>query len=236
MGSLTRSQIVDEGMLQAGRSDLEARMNVYLNAWLRSQYTAWDWPFLHRRKTGLALTAGLTTVSVGNGSSSITAEIKKILDPIYVYDSTYSTKCRARIRQLTGGDVYFDETVNNPATWRGLPTQFKVKADTALWGKWSLIPMPFPDRDYLATFDYIETPANIDVSSSGDSTIPIYPNDRTMIQAVVSETCKYAYGSDSPQFAAAMDLLSSMVVDDRMKFGQVHGTNDLVQLDSDTFR
>lgn len=231
MGQLTRLQIVTQGQLQAGRDDLATPLNIYFNAWLRSQYAAWPWPFLVRKQTGLALAAGAASISFGAGAT-VTPEVQRIIDPIFVYDSTYTTKARSRIRQLTSGDLLEDETINNPAIWRGLPTTFKVRADPTLWGKWTLVPIPIPDRNYLLTFDYLHQPADV----AADATVPIYPNDRTMIQAVFSETLKYANGADDPAYQQALDVLGAMTIDDRVKYGVVPGTNDVVQLDQSIFR
>lgn len=236
MSKLTRLQIVTTGMLKGGRDDLASVMNERLNSWLRKEYASWPWTFLKRKKTGLVLATATTSLTIGAGSSSITEEIQRVLDPILVYNSTYSTKARARISQLVGGGIDFDEIVNNPLTNIGIPTRFKVRADTATWGKWNLIPFPVPDRDLLLTFDYLTLPADIDTSTAGDSEIPLYPSDRTMIQAVLTETLLDANGADDSAYNAALDLLGSYTIDDRVKYGQVPGDNDLVQLDPGVFR
>lgn len=232
MGALTRGTIVSEGGLQAGDTSLGTRMNAALNAWLRSMYAAWPWPFLERRKSGLALAAGDTSVAVGGGSGGVTPQIQRILNPIYVYNSAYSKRGRATIRQLTGGPIDLDESANSSSVGRGMPAAFKVRGKSTGFGVWDLIPYPVPDAAYLLAFDYLELPADL----SSDSDIPLYPNDRTMIQLVMSEVLKYKEGADGPGYQGALQVLGSMVGEDRAKFGVVPGTNDLVQLDADVFR
>lgn len=235
MGQLTRTQIVTQGMLLAGRDDLASVVNVDFNAWLRSVYMGWPWTFLKAKKTALSLVTGATSVAVGGGSGGVTLGIQKILQPILVYNSTNTTRFKADIQQLTGGGVEWDETVNPSATWRGIPQKFKVQ-QRSTWGSWDLIPAPFPDKDYLLTFYYLAQPADIDTTSSGDSTVPIYPNDRTMIQACMAQTLLYKEGADDSSYRAALDVLDAQVINDRVKYGAVPGDNDLVQLDSSVFR
>ena len=236
MAKLTRLQIVTAGMLQGQRDDLASVLNEWFNVWLRKEYAAWPWTFLKRKKSAFALASGITSLAVGAGSGSVTEEIQKILDPILIYNSDYSVKQRARIKQLTGGGVDFDEIINNPTTTIGVPSQFKVRADESTWGKWNLIPYPIPDRALLLTFDYIVQPADIDTSTAGDASVPLYPSDRTMIQSVLVETLRYSNGADSADYQQALDLLGGYTIDDRVKYGQVPGDNDLIQLDSSVFR
>ena len=231
MGQLTRAQIVDEGINLAGNSQLTTRANTWLNAWLRSQYAAWPWPFLHKRISGVALASASTSLLLGAGSNGVTAEIRRVLDPIQLYDSAYSLKGQLRIRPNNGANPLWDESSNNPSL-TGLPSHIKVAQDT-LWGRWKLYPWPIPQTNYLLAIDYLEAPADL----SADASVPIYPNDRTMIQAVYTDALKYEQaGEDMTQYRAELEVLGRMVVDDRMKYGDVTGTNDQLGLDTNTFR
>ncbi len=232
MGQLTRLQLLDEGGARGGNQDINARSLFDLNAWLRSTYAAWPWPWLQTRASGISLPSGTQSLTVGKGSSGITLEIQRILDPIKVYNSSYSTKGVARIMQLTNsGEDWDDETLQNPATFRGLPGKFKIRS-SGLWGQWNLIPLPFPDRDYLITFDYLKQPADL----ASDSDVPPYPNDETLIQVVQTAVTKYSNSPSHPDYLESLGILQSMYVADKVKYGQVPGTNDLLQLDPDTFR
>jgi hypothetical protein len=230
MGIYTRAQLITKGILTAGRDDLASPIGDNFDVWLRSVYAMWPWPFLIRRKSALSLPTGTQSLSVGAGASGITAEIQRLIEPIWVYDSTYATKSLAKIRQLTGRQ-WTDEDINDPATFRGLPGEFKARADTSTWGKWSLIPIARPDKDYLISFDYLEMPV-----APLDTDKPFYPNDRTMLQAIFSETLKYTKGADSPDYQQALELLVAQINDDKMKFGQSPGINDLLQLDPGIFK
>lgn len=228
MGQLTRDTLISEALLIAGDDSLSTRAVVWLNAWLRSQYRAWPWPFLHKRVSGLALNAGVQSLTLGNGSGGVALEIQRILDPIFVYDSSYSTRHRARIVNVHTHDLGADETVNNPASYRGLPGQFKVRA-ASTWGQWIIYPTPIPDKAYLLAVDYLEQPADL----SGGSLIPVYPNDRTLIQSIVASAYQFM---DDERYGDALQILGAMTIDDRGKYGEVAGTNDQLGLDPGVFR
>lgn len=203
--------------------------NVWLNAWLRSQYGAWPWPFLCRRITSVALGAGVNSLTIGNGNAGVTPEIQEVRDPLWVYTSDYGKRGKARIRSLIDGQESLDETINNPATNVGMPTLFKVRANPTTIGAWDLIPTPVPDVAYLLAIDYIEQPLDITVGS----TRPRYPNDRTMIQFIVSAALQYL--DRRADYAKENDVLTEMAVYDRVKYGGVTGTNDSSPLDGGVF-
>lgn len=230
MGQLSHDTIISEALLKAGKepSTLSTRATVWLNARLRGLYKGWAWPYLQRRIDSLALTTGTASLSLGAGAGGVTEEIKLIRSPILVYKSDYTVRVYAHIEELQGdfGDAGYDTTAQ-----RGVPNRFKVRADTSLWGKWTLRPIPVPDRDLLLVVDYQIQPANI----SG-STVPLYPNDRTLIAGVMADAFIYMYGPDSAEAAAAEDEFSALAARDRAEYGGVPGTNDLLGLDSSVFR
>lgn len=229
MGQLTRSQIVSNGLQLAGDTSLTTLGNVWLNMWLRQQYASWSWPFLFRSAIGVSLTSGSTSLSVGAGSNGITLEIQKIIDPIWVYDSAYNTKVMARVRTLAGSpDINTEERIYTAAQAQGTPTTFKVRPDSSTWGKKTLVPFPIPDKNYLLAFDYLEQPADI----SSDGTVPLYPNDMTMIQAVKYHALDYLKAGAGD----ALQVLIQMQVKDRVSYGEEPGVGDEILLDVDSFR
>jgi hypothetical protein len=232
MGIRTRAVLVSEGLLMAGNESLTTRANIWLDDWLRNVYRSWPWPFLNRRASGIALAAGTTALTIGGGSGGITLDIQRLIDPLYVYNSTKTAKQRARIVALNAGPIDQDESVLDSTLGRSIPIQFKARANSALWGKWDLIPYPVPDVAYLLAFDYLEQPANL----ASDSTIPLYPNDRTMMWAVMAAALVYTEGVESPPAQAALSAVDGMVVQDRMKYGEVPGINDVWGLDPNVFR
>lgn len=229
MGQLTRDEIVSNGLNLAGKTSLTTLANTWLNAWLKSTYEAWPWPFLLKQATGISLTSGATSLTLGSGSGGISGLIQNIFDPIFVYSSDFRTRGEARVRQLLTGPVEKENYVSDPTTIKGLPSQFKCRESDTTEGQWTLQPYPLPQQDYLLSVNYKLTPAAI---SSGSS-IPRYPNDRTLMQAVMVEALKYM---GDERYGEALDVLRSLVNEDKMKSGNKTGSNDVLGLDEGVFR
>lgn len=229
MGTLTRGQIVTEGLLIAGNANLTTRANQWLNSWLRSHYRSWPWPFLIRRAQNITLAAGATSLAVGAGQNGITEQIQRVYDPVYVYTSDKKSRALARIRSVIAGPVDMDESALDSTNNRGMPTYFKVRTYDSVWGAWNFQPFPYPDQSYQIAFDYLIQPADI----TSDVTVPLYPNDQTMIQAVVAFASRYMKLDGA---GSELELLSAMGSDDRLKYGEVPGTNDQLLLDGASFR
>ena len=228
MGTLTRGQIVTEGLLLAGNANLTTRANQWLNSWLRSHYRSWPWPFLIRRAQNITLNAGATSLLVGGGNNGITEQVQRLYDPVYVYTADKKSRTIARIRSVVAGPVDMDESALDPTQNTGMPAYFKVRSGTT-WGTWQLEPYPYPNQTYNIAFDYLIQPADI----TSDATVPIYPNDQTMIQAVVAWASRYMKLEGA---GGELELLSAMGSDDWLKYGEVPGINDQLQLDGASFR
>lgn len=232
MGAKTIGTICDEGMLLAGRDDLDTEVLAWVNNWLRQTYLSWDYPFLHRSREALDLPASTTYLRVGGGNSGVTPQIQRILDPIWVYKSDFSYRGQARIRQLTGGtDTRNENRLQNTSTNLGPPTQVRVRPWAGVYGQWKLEFMPVPEAAYLLTFDYIELPDNLVAADT-----PMYPNDLTMVQAALVATLLYSNGHDSRDYQDAIQVLARRVTEDKARFGATPGINDVLQLDGGVFR
>lgn len=233
MGQMTRSEIVAQGLEEAG-VDLtyKTQAETDLNKQLQRIYDAWPWPFLVRRASGVALGTGVTSLAIGAGSGGVAARIKRILDPIYLYNSDYSAAGTLRVRSIVGGALNLDENVMNPASFIGQSSIIKVRADTATFGKWNIIPGPVPNKAYLLAIDYIESPDPIATGSGGDSTKPLYPNDAVLCKIV--ECWALRHGKHET-YQSERDVLAAMIVQDRVTYGAVDGINDSLPLDGSVF-
>lgn len=233
MGALTAQQIITEGGLLAGRSDLSTRALSWLNTFLRAQYTAWPWPFLYKRTTDISVAAGTASFNFGAGANGETLHVQHIRDPVKMRTSDYSLKKIARIRQTVDGqpiyDPEFDESLQTPTTQRGVPEMFKVRASNTVGGQWALWPLPIPDRALLVTLDYLLLPADLALGGT-----PIYPADETLIHRVYARTLRYM--GDLEAAAIADEEVRNMTINDRLKYGSSPGTGDVLQLDPGTFR
>jgi hypothetical protein len=226
MGKLTQAQIASQGMTLAGKNTtaLASLVLVSFNAWLRSTYAGWLWPFLNKQSSGVALAAGTTALNVGT-TGTISDDIADIFDPLYIYSSTYADMGKARIRQIRGGSALNEPAIQDPTKNRGMPREFKARPSPTTDGLWTLTPWPVPDKAYLLVLDYKFQPTDIVPSE-----IPIYPNDRTLIQAAKVMALEHMNGTDG-NHPAELELLAGMVAQDYVKYGSEAGINDSVGLD-----
>lgn len=226
MARLTRDEIVSEGQLLAGRDDNATASANWLQRWLDSVATSWPWPLLQTEATGIALASGLNTLTLGDGSGGITLKMNKLLDNIWLYDSTRTFRRRLRIRhQLSSPHDRI-----GPTDQTGTPTE--VRLFNVTHGQWTLYFDYITDKAYLLTIPYILVPAAL---ASGSS-VPWYPNDETMVQAVAFKNHEFYDGKDAPVTVAAQQMLASLVANDRIRFGSVNGVNDQLALDPTVFR
>ena len=226
MGQLTRDQIVSEGQLLAGRDDNATASNAWLQRWLDSVAASWNWPTLHDEAIGIAVTSGTASVTVGGGSGGITPKIIKILDSMWLYNSTRTWRKRLRVRHFVGDPVDRIGATDNT----GAPDAVRVKQ--TVFGTWILYFDRIPDQAYLMTIPYIVMPAAIATGSE----VPWYPNDESMVQAVAFKNHEFYDGKDASTTQAAQQMLAGLVTNDRMRFGQVVGINDNLILDPTVFK
>lgn len=225
MGQLTRDQIVSEGQLLAGRDDNATASAAWLQRWLDSVASSWPWPVLQTEATAIAVTSGVASVTLGNGSGGITPKMLKVLDNIWLYDSTRTSRRRIRIRhQLSSPGDRIGATDNT-----GTPSN--VRLFNSSFGVWVLYFDAIPDRAYLLTIPYLALP----VALASGSEVPWYPNDETMVQWVAFKNREFYEGIESPACQAAQQNLAQMLSNDRMRHGQVTGVNDSMILDASVF-
>lgn len=232
MGQYTRDEIVDQGLALAACDDLgDAEPEVELVAWLRRQAAGWPWPILHRPARDISLPAGTESFHLGAGST-ITDRVQRVLDPGYIYDTARRTRAYLRVDNVLGSAPEDDEDLQL-STQTGQPTRIKVYPFTfttdATAGKWTIYPLPVPDRDYLVKLPYLLMPAD-----PGASEHPWYPSDRTMIQMVFAVALKHRRMTE--EYQVAMSELDAMVARDRMDYGQSAGINQSTELDTRVFK
>ena len=227
MGQLTTAQIISEGLLMAGDSSLTTRAERWLNAWLRSQYAGFAWPFL-LRSAEAALASSQNELTFGMGSNGVTEAIRRIVDPVHVYDDARTAYQQLRIRNAIEATQEQLLLGLQESQARGVPTSVRVLADTSLWGRWTLKFDRWADRDLTVSINFYIQPADV----SGTD-VPLYPNDRTLMKAVEAETLRF---KKADNYQNELEVLASMISDDRMKFGEVPGQNEDIGLDPLWFR
>lgn len=221
MAQLTRDQIVSEGQLLAGRDDNATASAAWLQRWLDSVAASWPWPILQGEEIGVALNAGSTSLSYGG-----TPKLHKILDNVWLYDSTKTYRRRIRIRhQLSMPSDRIQENTH-------IGTPSNARLFTSAFGLWTFYFDYIPDKNYLLTIPFIIVP---DAMSAGTD-VPWYPNDETMVQVVAFKNHEFYDGKDAPVTQAAQQMLAGLVANDRIRYGAVTGVNDHLQLDPTYFR
>lgn len=234
MGKLTRTQIISQGINLAGKATATSAFASLVvtswNAWLRSTYKGWLWPFLNKQATGISLAAAATSKTIGGGQGGITDDIDDIFDPIYIYDSAYQYLDKARVRQIRGGPAHMEPAAINPSTNAGIPREFKAREGSgSTEGQWVLTPYPFPDRAYLLAIDYKWLPP--DTSADGD--VVNYRNDRTLIYAAKVCTLEHMKAED---YLSELEVLASLVAQDFAKDAAKTGMNDNLGMDPNVFK
>lgn len=223
--------IITEGMLLAGRDDVRLRAQVWLQTWLDSVAGSWPWPQLCK-EVQVPVASGSTYVDLGNGSGGITNRILRPLDNCWIYKSDYTNRGRVAINNFLSEPGL----IQNPTLGTGFPMRARLIPQGPAHGKWRLEFQRATDQAYVLHFGYVELPAAYSMTSTTVSDIPWYPNDATMIQLVAAQCAAYDDGPDSPPARAAFELLASMVMNDRIRYGNSLGIHDSMQLDPSIYR
>lgn len=226
MGASIFSEIVSEGLLEAGDTSLTARMTFRLKKWLRSQAEGFMWPQCKSSDT-LDLVAGTEAFSIGGGLGGVTPEISRINDPMKIWSGSGATlQDHANIRIHTD----WDDALINPFTAVGKPTQARVSQILATKGAWDVALNHETDRAYTVQLSFYIIPVD-----PATSAVPWYPNDQTMVQFVYATALRYK--KDHKEAAEQFTALAAMVSRDKMAEGQKPGVTDGgIQLSRKYFR
>ena len=222
MGLMTRSEIVLEGMRTAGRDDLGTLANTWLQNWLNAVAASWDWPIL-RREASVTLNA--QTMDYGNGTNGVSDRILRVIDELWWYTTDRATRNRIKLRDQNASPfdkIQKTDIIGPPASARVLKAGFGVAR---------LSFEPTPDQTYSLWLPYQHLPTQM----TSDSDVPWYENDETMIQAVAYKTHEYSDGKDSPVTVAAQQTLAGLLSNDRYRYGNSAGQNDVAYKDPKVF-
>lgn len=225
MAQLTRDEIVSEGQLLAGRDDNATASTRWLQRWLDSVAASWTWPVLQMETIDFPLISGSNSVTVG-GSGTIAAKVTRVLDNIWLYDSTRTMRRRLRIRHQLSSPA---DRIGPSAQQTGTPGN--VRLFNPEHGVWTLYFDTWADKDYLLSIPYTVLPEPLALGTD----IPWYQNDETMVQAVCFKNLEYYNQKDSPQTQAAQEQLAAMLVNDRTRYGQGPGINNKLLLNPVVF-
>lgn len=219
------SEIVSEGLLQAGDTSLTTRANAALKWWLRSQARGFMWPKC-KDTDNFSINAGSESFTLGGGEGGVVEEIWRINDPMKIFSGSGANVADFQnIRIQTDWD---DSLINPFAGGRGLPTEARVREMRSVKGGWEVNLNHEADKAYTIQVSYFVIP--LDPSTSA---VPWYPNDRTMVQAVYVEALKY---KKDKSYREELDLLAAMVRQDRLSESQKEGISIGPSLNPRVFR
>lgn len=238
MGDLTRAQLMSQAGLAAGNDQCQQFIRVWLNAWLKRTAKGWAYPFLKVRIENVPLNASAASVEVGLGATT-PLYLHRIFNPLFIYTFDKKTRGRMYIRDLIEGDPDKDQSATNVADRLGMPTTCRIytSGSDVYQGKFTVFPDPAPDKQYYLAFDAHVIPAGIPTVAASDTTVPWYPEDKTLLQACKCAIIEYDDGGEgNPKFDVEMQKLAAMVIDDRDFNGEGPGDNQLMALDKGVFR
>ena len=226
----TFATIVSNGLLEAGNTSLTTYAKSKLKSWLRSQAASFLWPMCKGEVTNLALAVDAQKVSLGNGSGGVTEEIIRVMDPMKLWSSDYTVRQDVRVQTDWATGFVVDNVSTKAADNKGVPSYAKVKTTTTK-GRWDVIFDKVADRALLLNIQYQFTPVD-----PADNAVPWYPNDETMVAAVVYHAMIHQWGKDSNEAQSAHKDLIGMQQADRLKYGVQAGQNEVVGLDTRVFK
>ena len=231
MARLTFAGLKAQGALVGQNNATPNWIDIKFKAWLRKHYASWPWPFLIAQATGISLNAGATTLLVGGGDGGLTSQISRIFSPMYYRANGYNTRGKAPIRSIVGDDYSQSFGQVDPSSQTGAPQSIIALPFSENDGKqkFTIIPYPIPDKLYTVSFTYQQLP-----DDPGETDVPRYPNEMTLIQAVKVAALEFDQTND-PVYKQEADILAQMVAADRATYGGTSSFGDFMQLDSGVF-
>lgn len=221
MARLTRDEVVTEGMLLAGRDPTDtadfALAVGWLQRWLDSVAASWPWP-INRRPVVVVVPAGSATAQFGTGSSGSPGTpqvVLEIMDAIWLYKPDNTALRRLPIRSQLAAPY---GVVGPGATHSGAPSSVQLlkNADAT----WTILLDQLTDQAYNLWLTCVLLPEVL-----GPTGKPWYQSDETLVQAVGFKCNEYWNGPDAKVTESNRQLLSTKVVEDRMRYGVAPGIN-----------
>lgn len=223
----TVSEIVQDGLLQAGNTSLTARAKRHLLRWLQTQAKNFLWADL-KAEDSVDLATGAESVSIGAGSGGVSVKIDRINDPLQIFEVDGDRVLNMNVVRIVDS---WGEVIDAPNDGRGpgRPTKARVAA-TSTKGEWELSFDYEADKDYTLEFSYYKIP-----DDPGDAEEPWYPNDETMVQVVLAFGLRA--NKEYKAAAEADQILKGMISQDKLGGVTRPGINDSgPKLDPKVFR
>lgn len=188
--ALTRAQIIEEGLSQAGRADLTANARLWLNLILEEIYLTQDFDWLVKTNSAFAVTQG----------ASLPTDYRSAKSAVIVH----SNGSEAPLEILSNAAEYdFKRLNHSESTEEGQPRYVYANHDTRVFYF-----LPAPDQTYTMNLKYFYLPTiPTHVGSSGDAdTVKWGLPYRILIDAI--KTMAFEYNDDTRAEAAAQSVVA----------------------------
>mgnify|MGYP001578779928 FL=1 len=218
MGVLTAEEIIREGVQLAGVTydPTDERPFKWLKDWLRSVTLGWPWIECEGQLL-VPLLGATRVITLGGTASYATGRyIHRVLFPLLLdYGSGFEP---GKVHQQAIGDMNVALTARVPT---GTPDKAGYVRDYGVPGRVSILFNKLAKTNYDIQVKYQWDPAAEYVFASIDITVPWYPNDNTMKQAVAHKAAYYNDGPDAATTGTIGSDLATMLRDDKLKFGVI---------------
>lgn len=201
MGTKTRARLISEALELAGNTSLVPRAKQWLDTIMVELWASAPWHFARKRYT-LSLPAGTSSIAIGEPASTPDEDMVRSIDSIV---PVVNGKARDPLITSIQGDGDIDHDPDLMVRSAGIPEAATLQnyGDPYAWN----IRLDRPtDRTITFVIDVFLVPRGLE----NDNDIPRYPNDETIIQALIVKAVKH-----SP--VEGMDWRSEQAVLDRMK-------------------
>lgn len=216
-------------MHRGGRDNLATVMNAALNDWLDRAGRSWTWPVLTRRTEPLTLGAGLTELTLGAGSGGITRRLTHVIGRPWILTGTLQAPTsRSKLALFSLHDSTDALLSSFPST--GRPRRFAIERLSQ--DQLKMVFDVVTDQPYLLNITTHELEPRIVTGT----TVPWYPEDETMIQAVMAATLRQENGPESPSYQAAIAELTDLMATDKIRHGTSASLNTTMGLDEEVYR
>lgn len=218
MGQMTVTNLISTALEEAGNTGLSTIALTWMSPIMQRLWAAHDWPFLRREYGPLTMASGVTYFDLGDSGAN----------PIL---SSNITEPVIRVRKISIADsanngykgfLWLDESADVDPTdrqaWadtlsRGTPFAAELISSAGQSGytgvyRWRVRFAVPTDRAYRLLVDACVIPQT--VFSGG--IVPMYPNDDTLIQAIIVRTYRHMNDEREP---TAMSVLMNMIREDK---------------------
>jgi hypothetical protein len=204
--SLTRGQIISEGLTLAGRTDLLSEARLWLNIYLEKAYRTQDFAWLLKGASSLAVTQG----------GAVPSDYLRM-------KSARLLSGNGTVPMLQVGPEEYD-SLNSNASATGSPVKYFVDEQLKQFFFW-----PSPSTNLLFNIRYYYLPTLPDATdATTDALIPVWNEDpEVLIEEIFHKALKY---NDDPRSKEAEASRDKMLNQSKMNNMDMRGGRNRIKL------